>query len=140
MFKNTFSILLLITAAISCSPSLHPLYKDYQYDFNERVPVVLIEEALIKAGWELIPSPSPNTISTTYREIRDWLLYKVVVQVEAVPIGARHVRLLVHPYRVYVTGNRSKIPFLKHRIRRNVIHDIDQVFRSYDLIAVEVDV
>ncbi len=139
MYKNTFAVLFLIILAISCSPSLHPLYKDYKHDFNGTVPLIQIEQALIEAGWELLPSPSPNTISTSYREIRDWLLYKVVVQVEAVPIGAKHVRLLVHPYRVYVTGNRSKIPFLKRRIRRRVIHDIDQTFRSYDLIAVEAD-
>ena len=73
------------------------------------------------------------------RPIRNWLLYKVVVQVEAVPIGAQHVRLFVHPYRVYPSGSRSKIPFLKRSIRRRVVRDIDRVFESHGLVAVGTD-
>ncbi len=93
----------------------------------------------MEVGWELLPSPPPNTVSTMHRQIRNWLLYKVVVQVEAVPIGAQHVRLFVHPYRIYPSGARSKIPFLKRSIRRRVIRDIDRVFASYELIAVGTD-
>ena len=139
MHKQLIAVLLLISTAISCSPTLYPLYRDYEHGFTGSPPLQQIEEALKEAGWELTTAPSPNAVATVDREIRDWLLYKVVVQVEAVPIGTRHVRLFVHPYRVYVTGSRSKIPFLKRGIRRRIIRDIDQAFQSYDLVAVGTD-
>ena len=139
MYRNLLAVLFLTLTVISCSPTLYPLYRDYEHNYNDGVPLSQIEEALIEAGWELLPSSPPNTVSTANRQIRSWLLYKVVVQVEAVPIGARHVRLFVHPYRVYPSGSRSKIPFLKRSIRRRVIHDIDRVFESHGLIAIGTD-
>ncbi len=90
-------------------------------------------------GWTLLPSSPPNAVLTVNRPIRNWLLYKVVVQVEAVPIGDRYVRLFIHPYRIYLSGSRSKIPFLKRRIRRQIVHEIDQAFETYGLISVGTD-
>ena len=131
MHKNLLAVLILTLTVIGCSPTLYPLYRDYEHDYHGDVPLSQIEEALIEAGWELLPSSLPNAVSTVNRQIRNWLLYKVVVQVEAVPIGAQPVRLFVHPYRVYPSGSRSKIPFLKRSIRRRVIHDIERVFESH---------
>ncbi|MCY3594612.1 MAG: hypothetical protein OXH01_05160 [Bacteroidetes bacterium] len=139
MYKNLLVVLFLALTVIGCSPTLYPLYRDYEYNYNDDVPLSQIEEALIEAGWELLPSSPPNAVSTVNRPIRNWLLYKVVVQVEAVPIGAQHVRLFVHPYRVYPSGSRSKIPFLKRSIRRRVVRDIDRVFESHGLVAVGTD-
>lgn len=123
-----------------CSPTLYPLYRDYEFDPGNPALLSSIEEALVEAGWELIPPPAPNGVATADRQIRDWVIYRVVVQVEAVPVGAKHVRLFVHPYRIYATGSRSKIPFLKRSIRRRVIHDIDRVFESRNLVAVGTDI
>lgn len=139
MYNNILAVLLLALTVIGCSPTLYPLYRDYEHNYNDAIPLSQIEEALIEAGWELLPSSPPNAISTVNRQIRNWLLYKVVVQVEAVPIGVQYVRLFVHPYRVYPSGSRSKIPFLKRSIRRRVIRDIDRVFEAYGLIAVGTD-
>jgi len=137
--KYFFAVLLSILTAISCSPVLHPLYRDFEHDLTGKLPLDYIQSALVEAGWELADAPSPNAVATTERTIRDWFLYKIVVQVEVVPIGAQYVRLFVHPYRVYLTGSRSKIPFLKSGIRRRIIHDIDRVFESYNLIAAGTD-
>lgn len=139
MIKHFVAVLLISFAAIHCSPTLYPLYRDYEHDIDVKIPLNRIEEALREAGWDLIPSLSPNSIATIDREIRDWGFYKVFVQMEAVPVGRRHVRLFVHPYRVYPNGSRSKIPFLKRRIRRRIINDIDRVFASHGLIAVGTD-
>lgn len=139
MHKKLLAVLFLTLTVIGCSPTLYPLYRDYEHNYDGNVPLSQIEEALIEAGWELLPSSPPNAVSTVNRQIRNWLLYKVVVQVEAVSIGARHVRLFVHPYRVYPSGSRSKIPFFKRSIRRRVIRDIDQVFESHGLTAVGTD-
>lgn len=139
---RALAVLLLGLSALliaGCSPALYPLYRDYEHDsgFPDLLPS--IEEALVEAGWELIPPPAPNVVATADRQIRDWIIYRVAVQVEAVPVGSRHVRLFVHPYRIYATGSRSKIPFLKRSIRRRVIHDIDRVFESRNLVAVGTD-
>lgn len=143
LFLRTPIVLLLGLSALliaGCSPTLYPLYRDYEHDSEYSVLLPRIEEALVEAGWELIPPPAPNTVATADRQIRDWIIYRVVVQVEAVPVGSRHVRLFVHPYRIYATGSRSKIPFLKRSIRRRVIHDIDRVFESHNLVAVGTDI
>ncbi|MCY4674296.1 MAG: hypothetical protein OXD43_11145 [Bacteroidetes bacterium] len=143
MFLRTLAVLLLGLSAllvVGCSPTLYPLYRDYEHASEDHVPLHRIEEALVEAGWELIPPPAPNAVATAERQIRDWVIYRVVVQVEAVPVGSRHVRLFVHPYRIYATGSRSKIPFLKRSIRRRVIYDIDRVFESYNLVAVGTDI
>ncbi len=140
MYKQFFAVLLLTVTAISCSPALHPLYRDYEHDgLADSSLLHQIEEALKETGWELTSPPSPNAVATAEREIRDWLLYKVVVQVEAVPLGTRHVRLLVHPYRIYITGSRSKIPFLKRGIRQRVVRDIDKAFQARNLTLVGTD-
>ena len=80
-----------------CSPALYPLYRDYEHDSRNPDLLPSIEEALVEAGWELIPPPAPNVVATADRQIRDWIIYRVAVQVEAVPVGSRHVRLFVHP-------------------------------------------
>ncbi|MCY4158894.1 MAG: hypothetical protein OXE92_04125 [Bacteroidetes bacterium] len=139
MHKYFFAGLFFILAAIGCSPALHPLYRDFKHNHSNSPPLRQIELALMEAGWELTDSPSPNAVSTVEREIRNWFLYKVVVQVEVVPVGSQHVRLFVHPYRVYVTGFRSKIPFLKPGIRRRIVHDIDRAFESHNLIEIGTD-
>lgn len=131
-----FGILLLAFTSTSCSPSLHPLYKDYQHPFDGHIPIELIEKTLIESGWEIVDSPSSNTITTAERTIRNWLLYKVTVYVEVVPISPKHARLLIHPYRVFITGSRSKIPFLQRGIRRGIIRDLDRAFESHTMITV----
>jgi len=132
-------ISVLVLSALRCSPTLHPLYLDYQHNEHVIIPRDQIELALQEAGWTVTVSPSDNSVTTANREIRNWLFYKVVVYVETIPISQRHVRLLVHPYRVYITGSRSKIPFLKSGIRRSVTKEITQVFQSYGLTAVDPD-
>ena len=142
LFLRAPTVLLLGLSALliaGCSPTLYPLYRDYEHESGNPALLPSIEEALVEAGWELISPPAPNAVATADRHIRDWIIYRVVVQVEAVPVGSNHVRLFVHPYRIYATGSRSKIPFLKRSIRRRVINEIDRVFESRNLVAVGTD-
>ena len=134
--KFLFGVLFLTFTSIGCSPSLHPLYKDYQHNFDGHLPVDLIEEILIESGWKIVDSLSPNTVTTAQRRIRNWLVYKVIVHVEVIPISPKHARLLIHPYRVFITGTRSKIPFLRRSIRRSVISDLDQAFEAHNIVTV----
>lgn len=95
-----------------------------------------LRDAFEETGWHTVPPPAPNAITTQERRIRSWGLYRVMVSIEAVPVGRDHVRLFVHPYRHYITGSRSKIAFLKGSIRRAVLRDLEEAFESRGLMAV----
>ena len=134
-----YSILLLVVGAgllAGCSPSLYPLYRDYRIEPHDDLVDTRIESALASAGWTLTPGPAPNVIATNQREIRNWGLYKTVVYMEAVEIGGGYVRILVHPYRHYLWGRRSKIAFLNGSIRRAVIRDFDDAMARQAMVAV----
>lgn len=126
---------LLALSLNACSPSLYPLYRDYEVQTENRSIAERIEDALTEAGWESIPASAPNAIATRERKVRTWGLYSVVVSLEAVPVGEGYVRLYVHPYRKYFTGNRSKIPFLKSSLRRTVLKDLNEAFQNQGLVA-----
>ena len=132
--------LIFCALAVGCSPALHPLYRDYEVQASSADVRARIEQAFLGAGWTLVEGAAPNAVTTGIRQLRNWGLYSVVVQLEAVPVGDMHVRLFVHPYREYVTGSRSKIPFLKGRIRRSVIRELDLSFAQHNLKAVGTDI
>ncbi len=95
---------LLFTA---CSPSLSPLYRDYETQETNVKVATSLETALRDAGWEVVATDTPNVVATEPRTVRHWGLYKIVVSLEAAPIGGEHVRLYFHPYRRYFTGGRG---------------------------------
>ena len=127
------SVLLLLSA---CSPALYPPYRDYAIRSNPKVLEFRIEDAMVTAGWTRVPGVVHNVIATNERQVRHWGIYSVVVSMEAIPMGGGYVRVLVHPYRQYVWGTRSKIAFLNGTIRRSVLRDLDSAMAAESLIAV----
>lgn len=129
--QGGFSTAILLVAVAfgssACSPSLAPLYTDFETIENE-VPndsiLVRVERALVTAGWTQSESAARNVVATEERIINRWGLYDVRVSIELAPVTDRYVRVFIHPYRVYVTGARSKMPFLKRRIRRAILPDL----------------
>ena len=127
---------LLALSLSACAPSLSPLYRDYEVQAEDQPITERIEEALAEAGWESKPSSAPNAIATQERKVRSWGLYSVVVSLEAVPVGGGYVRLYLHPYRKYFTGNRGKIPYLNTTLRRSVLRDLNEAFQTRGLVAI----
>ena len=127
---------LLALSLSACAPSLSPLYRDYEIQTEDQPIAQRIEEALIEAGWQTTPSSAPNVIATQERKVRSWGLYTIVVSLEVVPVGESYVRLYLHPYRKYFTGNRSKIPFLKKGLQRALLKDLNETFESRGLVAI----
>lgn len=125
----------LVLSLTACAPSLSPLYRDYEIQTEDQPITERIEEALSEAGWESIPSSAPNAIATQERRVRRWGLYSVVVSLEVVPVGEGYVRLYLHPYRKYFTGNRGKIPYLNTTLRRAVLKDLNEAFQTRGLVA-----
>lgn len=134
--SRTFLLLAFVAVlGAGCSPSLSPLYRDYVVDPVDTPVEARIDAALRAAGWMPQPGEAPNVIATQERTLNHWGLYRIVASLEVVPIGDDYVRLFVHPYRHYVTGARSKIPFLKRGLRGRVLKDLNKAFTEHGLKA-----
>lgn len=127
----------LLFGVAACTPSLSPLYRDYQADPPETAVRDSIRAALRTAGWELAPEAAPGVVTTAPRTIQQWGLYRVEVSLEALPMSGQHVRLLIHPYRRYVTGHRSKMPYLPGGVQRAILPDLNDAFTDRGLMALE---
>ena len=130
---------LLLCCLSACSPSLSPLYRDYTpaHENSEAKDVALtdarIPDALESSGWKPIDSVAPNTITTEERTLRNWGLYRVVVELEVVPLGPEHVRVYFHPYRRYLFGGRGKIPYLTRSLQRSLLPDLNKALKEEGL-------
>lgn len=140
----TLAVMILVAAASGCSPSISPLYRDYTT--GDTPPTTAspattdsagvayrLAAALESAGWSLDEPPSPNVLGTVPRKLNDWGLYRVEVSLEAAPLDGDLVRVYFHPYRVYFTGGRSKIPFLGRSLRAQLLPDLNRALKSQGL-------
>lgn len=129
------AVFLALGLLAGCSPSLSPLYRDYEVargDAPEDLRAA-VEAALVEAGWTPVAAAAPNVVATETRVFNDWGLYKTEVFLEAAPLGDRYVRVLVHPYRKYITGGRSKIPYMKGGLRRALLPELNRAFEAHGL-------
>ena len=142
--------------ATGCAPSFSPLYRDFDIEPPaERAAVTevattetgaemeeedelyeRIHMALAEAGWDEASPTSPNVVSTQPRQLNDWGLYRVLVSLDVVPIGGRHVRVLFHPVRRYFTGSRSKIPYLNGGLREALLPELNEAFEAQGLYPI----
>ncbi|NQV71591.1 hypothetical protein HQ496_00610 [bacterium] len=124
--------LFLTTFLVGCSPRLSPLYRDYEVTVEEGLSDELvferIDRGLKAAGWSPIEGITANVLATESRQFREWGLYSIEVELEVAPVSGDYVRLLIHPYRVYFTGKRSKIPYLRGSLARSVLKDLHDEF------------
>lgn len=89
------------------------------------------------AGWTLADeSPAANVVTTEPRVVRRFGLYRTEVSIEVSPINTSYVRVFVNPYRVYFTGHRSKMPYLKRSIRNAVFPTLDVAFEAEGLVDI----
>ncbi len=132
MLLRAAAVLLLYAG---CTPSLFPLYQDYGNEAQSATAIERVQRAFTASGWSLGKTEANNVVVGIPRRVRHWGLYRVVVSVEAVVMAEGHVRLFIHPYRHYVTGNRSKIPFLRRSLRRSIVQPLDKAFYRENLIA-----
>ncbi len=132
--KNALLIAMMGFVLAGCSPRLSPLYRDYEVTANTDEDVfVRIERGLEDAGWTLTEAVTDNVIATEFRTFRRWGIYSIEVELEVAPVGGEYVRLLVHPYRQYFTGSRSKIPYLRGSLARSVLKQLHESFENEGL-------
>lgn len=137
--------ILLVTSlsTIGCGHALSPLFKDYRIDDEStRGQDIgdLLERAVEDAGWEIDKPDAPNVVSTKEETVAHWGLYKLVVSLDVVPINGTHVRVFVHPYRVYVWGSRSKMFYMGRRVRNFVVPGLTDALTDVGVITLDVEV
>ena len=132
--------LLVLTILPACSPALSPLYRDYEIrNTPEAVdgPVqARMRAALQAADWQMTDSDISNVVATEARTLSNWGLYKVTVSLEAVPVGRDYVRVYFHPYREYITGGRSKLPYLSKNLRTALLPELNEALESQGLALI----
>lgn len=132
-----YFVLTLVTLSLSaCAPTTSPLYRDFEVTAQDEEIQARLATALQDAGWNLTESSAPNALTTEERTVNAWGMYKVVAYLEAIPMGGSYVRVYVHPFRIYFTGNRSKIPFMNSSLQREILKDIYASFDQQGLIAI----
>lgn len=121
----------------ACSPGSTPLYRDYS------APPVTPEElqqriltALDEAGWKIDSVRTDGVVTTQRRTVSRFLLYHVDVRLDVLPLDGRYVRVLLFPYRYFITGNRSMIAFMRPGIERSVLPSLSSAFRRQGLVLV----
>ena len=140
-----FSLIAALVILFSgCSPRLSPLYRDYEVNveaaaadretLDDQAAVLdRIREGLRSAGWAVGESVVPNVVAAESRRFREWGLYSIEVELEVAPVGGNYVRLFVHPYRIYFTGAKRKIPYLRGSLARSVLKDLHEAFEAQGL-------
>jgi len=140
-FTALIALLVLLTG---CSPRLSPLYRDYEVKPGEAAELATmpddhsdvmdrIRKGLETAGWKESESVTPNVVTSESRKFREWGVYAIEVELEVAPVGGNYVRLFVHPYRIYFTGAKRKIPYLRGSLARSVLKDLHEAFEEQGL-------
>lgn len=130
-------LLVLLVASTGCSPSLSPLYRDYQVEADSLTTEDVLPKlraALTEAGWSVTASAAENVVATERVTLNDWGLYRVEVYLEAAPLAGGFVRVLVHPQRRFITGGRSKIQYMIPSLRRAILPDLNEALEKQGLV------
>jgi len=141
---RTLVALALVTACglAGCRPPSAPLYYDVRdAETADRPTPALdrIEEALIEAGWTIASTARPGAIATEERTLRRWGLYRIVVSLEALPLGDKHVRVFIHPYRRFATGGQSKPFAIDRPLRESLLEPVEEALFARGFEAVHAD-
>ncbi len=122
----------------ACSPTLSPLYRDYDRQQATSASNSFegsVTRAVETAGWTIAETDLPAVVVTQPRTFKRWGLYRVDVWLEIAPLSDEHVRVLAHPYRIYVTGARSKIPYFRRSLQRAILRDLNSAFAREGIVA-----
>ncbi len=138
MYSKTITTLALATliGLSGCSPSLSPLYRDFEHESETLDVRDRVERALADSEWQLDDEFDQTVITTQTRTFRHWGLYRVEASLQVSEVDGDYVRVLINPYRVYLNGRRSKLPYLKKSLGRAVMKDFRNELTEVGLVAI----
>jgi hypothetical protein len=141
-FMNVLRLPVTLAVAVTiagCAPSFDALYRDFvrPHHLEGAEMTVLrpvIVAALEEAGWTVLEETHLPVVATEPRTHARWLAYRVTVQVEVLPMGSNHVRVLIHPFREYAWGTRSRIPYLTGPVKRAFVPELERAFARAEIV------
>ena len=132
-FRFGLLVVLAGSLVVGCAGNLRPLYRDFEVTEVEGDVYNRIDTALDASGWNQVEPNAPNVFATEARTVSNWGLYRIKVSLEVVPMNDEYVRVMVHPYRHYITGGRSKLTFLSRGLHNKVLTDLNRAFEEQGL-------
>lgn len=123
----------------ACTPPSAPLFHDFRQPGPEVAGdslLAVVALALEDAGWTVSAIES-GVVRTQEQTVRQWGIYRIVVSLEAMPIGERHVRVFIHPFRRFVTGGQSKLFALDAGLRASLLPPLDREFAGRGFTPIE---
>ncbi|MEM6337467.1 MAG: hypothetical protein AAF752_12935 [Bacteroidota bacterium] len=147
---RVLGLLILFVSVSGCANSLTPLYRDFEVrpvetsmaEGDAAEPSAIerpelearVERALGAAGWAITEGPADNVVSTESRQMQNYGIYSIRISLDVLPMAGNHVRVLVHPYRHYFTGSRSKLPYLKRGLGRSFLPELERAFADEGIV------
>lgn len=117
----------------ACTPALTPIYRDYRAAPREAA-LEKAKSAFLEAGWELTIGPAKGVIVTQEKKIRDFQVYKILVQLEATMFQSRFVRIYINAYRKYlISGHKGKIPYMERHVIQEVLRPLEAALKKQGL-------
>ena len=131
-------VLLLGLGATACAPRLSPPYRDY--GIREAAPDSSdlqrqLRAAVLEAGWEIDPSPSPAIVSTKNRRVSQGFLSTTDAALDLVPLDGEYVRVYVRAEKRSFLGGRSKVYALSPGLRHSVLSPLSDALERRGLVA-----
>jgi hypothetical protein len=138
--RATLTLVLAALGLAACSPSVAPLYRDYEVRSAPAGATTdgvfaRIRLALAEAGWKETTPGAPNVVSTAPRPVSGWGLYRTEVALDVAPLGGHHVRVYFHPVRYSVLGGRTKLGYLSSGLRRALVPDLNAAFARHGFVV-----
>jgi hypothetical protein len=114
-----------------CAPTLAPPYLDYAASDTEAANRdESLKNSLTQAGWQVDMEAATGLLTTLPRTISHAGIYRTVVYLEVLPLASDRVRVLIHPYRVYFDGARSKLGYLPSGVKREIETPLLEAMRA----------
>jgi hypothetical protein len=142
LFMRTANILtlalatiLLSAALVGCTPSVSPLFRDFEVRAAADDPG-LIREALEAAGWSIAPDTTSSYLRTLPRRFNERGIAASEVELEIVPMARQHVRVFIYAQRVYFFGHRGTLPYLSSGLRDRFVPQLSQAFGERGMVLV----
>ena len=139
--RSAFLLVSALVALTGCAPSITPLYRDFEPEHHSIASApdsvrADVRAALVAAGWTVGAPSAEGFVTTEERVLGERLLYRVVASLDVALIGDRAVRVYVHPYRRYVTGNRSKLGFLSAGMEQDILPDLREALEARSIVPI----
>jgi hypothetical protein len=140
LVKRIALYLLPLILLAGCSPSITPLFRDFEVAAGEPAEPSEIAAALSAAGWTLVSEENAPAIRTEPRAFRKRLISHTEARLEAIPMGGQYVRVLIRADRVYVTGHRGPLGYLPEGVRREIVPPLRAAFAEHGMVLVPTTV